>query len=66
MLADYIDYILFLFPDMPVGDEETVSEFGDDDFLRQNNILLDDTVSKPYWEQALIDRTVVKVNLLLK
>lgn len=52
-------------PDLPVGDDETVSEFGDDEFMRQNNLVADDEVVAPYWERELVSLCEIKVRIIL-
>lgn len=48
--------------DMAVGDEDACSEFGDEDFMRQDLRVENVSVDTPYWETELIDqKPTVKV-----
>lgn len=60
-------FVMFVLPipDLPVGDDETVSEFGDDEFMRQNNLVADDEVVAPYWERELVSLCEIKVRIIL-
>lgn len=55
------------FIDMPLGDGDSASTFGDDEFLRQNNLEMDEDIpEKPYWEQDLVERKDFKVGTKLR
>lgn len=47
---------------MPHGDDDSASTFGDEEFMRQNNLSIDEIPETPYWEQELIARKEIKVS----